>query len=165
VLIESTVILDYYLVKSSEDKFVSINPSDFSQNITQSIGNNTGSVQAVVAGQDAYATQQTSQTSVGAIDKGQAVELLNQILFLIQSANLPPDIAEEAKSYANLAKKEAEKNEPNKARIVGNLEGATDLLKKMSNTTDAVKDLISKLKDPIIKLAGWLGIAAMHFFG
>jgi hypothetical protein len=67
---------------------VSINPSDFSQSITQSIGNNTGSVQAVVAGQDAYATQQTSQTSVGAIDKGQAVELLNQILFLIQSANL-----------------------------------------------------------------------------
>jgi hypothetical protein len=55
-----------------------------------------------------------------------------------------------------MALKEAAKDTPKLSLVVGNLEGATSLIHQLGNTTDAANALIAKLKDPLMKLAGWL---------
>lgn len=139
-----------------------------SQNISINIGHNAGSIQGVTAGENAYVTQTTvnSETQNLPITQTQAVELLAEIESLIKSLTVPSpstELAEEAISYTKLAKKEAEKAQPRKKLVIGNLEAATSLIKDVSQTTDAGKELISQLKGPVTKLAGWLGIAAAHF--
>ena len=133
-----------------------------SPTISQTIGTNTGIAQA--AGQDAHATQQITQVA-GGITKDDAIALLREIETLIQTANLPPDVTAEAVDYTQMALKEAAKDTPKPSLVVGNLEGATSLIHRLGNTTDAANALIAKLKDPLMKLAGWLGVAAAHFLG
>ena len=135
------------------------------QSISISAGSNSGSIQAVNAGRDAVVSQAMGQGEAEEISQADAVALLEQVVALIRAAELPESEKEEAEMYAKLAKKEAGKEEPDKKRIIGNLEGATGLLKRLSGTAEAGKKLVEQLKGPIATLAGWLGVAAVHFLG
>lgn len=140
-----------------------------SQNVTQTVGTNTGAMQGVAAGRDANAVQQTTQgTPAEEISQDEAVKLIEEIGALLEKADLPPEAKEEMADYTKMAQKEAKKPEPRKNLITGNLEAATSILTHLSKTTDAAKETVNKLKPIFQKLAPWLGIAATaatHFFG
>jgi hypothetical protein len=129
------------------------------------VGSNSGAMAAVNAGRDATVTQSVGATAEESLSQEEVGALLAEVLKLIQAADLPESEKEEAEMYAKLAKKEAEKKEPDKKRIIGNLEGATGLLKRLGETAEAGKKLVDQLKGPVAKLAGWLGLAAVHFLG
>ncbi len=136
------------------------------QSVNQNIGTNTGQAQAIAAGRDVNATQQMSQGEVaGAITQEQAVEILSQIEKLIKEADLPPELTSQATKYAGKAKEEASEEKPEQSIIVRHLERATSVIKKADTTAGAAKNLVDKLKPLILKLAGWLGVAANYFLG
>ncbi len=136
------------------------------QNVTQNIGTNTGQAQAIAAGRDVNATQQmTPSEEASEITQEQAVEILTKIEELIKAANLPPEVVEEAAKYAGRAKEEASEKEPQQSIVLSQLDRATSVIKKLDTTAGAAKDLISFLKPLFVKLAGWLSVAASHFFG
>ncbi len=135
------------------------------QGISMTVGSNSGSVAAVNAGRDATVVQSVGATAAETLTQEEAMALLAEVLRLIQAADLPESDKEEVEMYAKLAKKEAEKKEPDKKRIIGNLEGATGLLKRLGETAEAGKKLVDQLKGPVAKLSGWLGLAAVHFLG
>ncbi len=136
------------------------------QSVTQNIGTNTGQGQAIAAGGDVNATQQMSQgEGAEAITQEQAVEILSQIEKLIKEADLPLELTSQATKYAGKAKEEASEEKPEQSIIVRHLERATSVIKKADTTAGAAKNLVDKLKPLILKLAGWLGVAASHFFG
>lgn len=139
--------------------------SKFNSSQNVSLGNVSNTQVAVGSGHkvDQQQVQTNIDTSAEEITQDQAIELLTQIEQLIESANLPSDVVEEATDYTRMARKEAQKTEPRKERITNNLEAATSLVQDLNKTTDAVKDLVGKLKDPVIKLSGWLGVAAAKF--
>jgi hypothetical protein len=140
-------------------------PKPASQGISMTVGSNSGAMAAVNAGRDATVTQSVGATAEESLSQEEVGALLAEVLKLIQAADLPESEKEEAEMYAKLAKKEAEKKEPDKKRIIGNLEGATGLLKRLGETAEAGKKLVDQLKGPVAKLAGWLGLAAVHFLG
>ncbi|EKU96928.1 putative low-complexity protein [Leptolyngbya sp. PCC 7375] len=125
-------------------------------------GSSSAPMQAVSSGRDTHANQQNSSESE-TLSQDDVISLINHIYELFQHTNLPIEIAEAAESYAKLAKIESEKDVPNKRRIVGNLEGAIELVQNLDTVTDETKGLIEKLREPVTKLATWLGIAATHF--
>ena len=130
------------------------------QNITTNVVSNSGSVQITAAGRDAYisSNQSASGDEVQITDK-EALTLIDSILNLIKESNLPEKPLENAKLNTKLSKLEADSSEPKKNIIADNLKNAIELIKGLSETTDEAKTLIQKLRDPVIKLAGWLGIA------
>lgn len=134
-----------------------------SQSISQSVSNNTGSVQALVSGRDIHVTQLNEENRV--ISKEEAIELIKQIESLIESSHLPTKLKNETIEYVQSAQKEAEKENPKKTIIIGNLEGAIQLIKNASDIVDVAKKLILNLQEPIKKVAYWLGIAAAALFG
>ncbi len=137
-----------------------------SQSISISVGSNSGQIQAVNAGGDAAVSGAMGDAEAQAeISQAEAVELLAQVVALIEAADLPEAEKEEAGMYAKLAQKEAAKAEPDKQRVIGNLEGATSLLKRLGETAEAGKKLVGDLKGPVVKLAGWLGKASVFFLG
>jgi hypothetical protein len=140
-------------------------PKPASQGISMTVGSNSGAIAAVNAGRDATVAQSVGATAEESLSQEEAGALLAEVLKLIQAADLPESEKEEAEMYAKLAKKEAEKKEPDKKRIIGNLEGATGLLKRLGDTAEASKKLVDQLKGPVTKLAIWLGLQAVHFFG
>ena len=136
------------------------------QSVTQNIGTNTGPAQAIAAGRDVNVTQQMSLGEAAeAITQEQAIEILSQIEELIKAANLPEEVVSEAAKYVSKAKEEATEEKPEQSIIVRHLERATSVLKKAELTAGAVKNLVDKLKPLILKLVGWLGVAANHFLG
>lgn len=137
-----------------------------SQSISMNIGSNSGAVQAVNAGRDAVVSQALGAGSATAeLSQAEAVALLDEILGLIRAAGLPEADQKKVEMYAELAKGEASGAEPNKKMVIGNLEGATGLLKRLGETATAGKALVEQLRGPVSKLAGWLGVAAVHFLG
>lgn len=102
------------------------------QKITQKIGNNnTGTLQIINAGRDAYATQRNSQAlSSHEITQSEAIEYLTKIEELIKEANLlleaeVIEVVEEATDCASMAKRSAQRKEPDKSLIIANLERVT----------------------------------------
>jgi len=136
-----------------------------SQKVSQNLGTNAGAVQGVAAGRDAYADQTAIQETTQRVSKDEAVNLLEQIEVLLKSANLPSKLEDGTLSYVQAAQGEARKEEPRKQLVTGNLEGAIELLKNASGAVDSAKELLGKLKEPVKKLAHWLGVAASFFFG
>jgi hypothetical protein len=138
------------------------------QNVIQRVGTNQGLMQAVAAGHDTNVNQQTNQgIPTDEITQEQAIELLAQIETLLkntQESSRAKEVIEEAADYTSMAKKEAQKKEPRKLLVLGNLEGAITLLKNLNTGTESAKELISNLKPYVLKLAGWLGVAASHFW-
>jgi hypothetical protein len=144
--------------------------------VQQSInnGNNTGAMQAGVAGGNANVLQgnanviqQTNQVASAEqpITQDQACELLAQIESLLQTASLPDKEKRIAIKSLSAAKEEAEEAEPDKGFIKENLERVTKTIQATTETVVASQGLWNKLKPIIVKLAPWLGVAASYFLG
>ncbi|MBD2095908.1 pentapeptide repeat-containing protein [Trichocoleus sp. FACHB-591] len=93
------------------------------------------------------------------------VNMLSELEQIIHAAKLPASTEEEATAYLKVAKKETEKEMPNKDRLKSNLEGLAEVLEKSSKTVDAGKNLYEKAVPVFAKIAPWLGVAVSHFFG
>lgn len=133
---------------------------DDHQSLSVQIGNNSGSIQSVASGGDSYVTHQHSQGDKSEnLSQEDVIGLLNNIVAIIRESGLPAKDAQRAEMYVELSKSEAASEQPNKEQIYGNLKGAIELLKNLGTTIDESSSIIAKLKDPVIKLSGWLGLA------
>ncbi|MDJ0713883.1 MAG: DUF4062 domain-containing protein [Prochloraceae cyanobacterium] len=148
-----------------EGDYVQGNKTENQQSVTQNIGTNTGQAQAIAAGGDVNATQQMSQGEAEELTQEQIIEILAQIKQSIENAELPKEVTTQAVKYADKASEEASEEKADKAIVVRHLERATSVIKKLDTTTGAALKLVEKLKPLVLKLTGWLGVAANHFFG
>lgn len=136
------------------------------QNVIQTVGSNTGQMQAIAGGGNVAATQQgVSGETTEPITQEQVIEILVQIEQLLKTSLLPPEVVSEATKYTTNAKEEVKEEKPQQSIILKQLERATSVLKKLDTTAGTAKDLISKLKPLFVKLAAWLGVAVSHFWG
>lgn len=87
------------------------------------------------------------------------LQALNQALKVIGDSQLSDMQKEEVISYMESAKKEANKEVPRKERIAQNLEWFKESMKSLDGTTDSVKNLVDKLKEPCIILTRLLSMA------
>ena len=135
--------------------------------ISQSVngGQVYGGMQAVQGNNN----QQTMATTITAptekqLDKAEVVASLVEIEKLIQGAEIPAEIKEEAASYLSAAKKATEKEQPNKEIVKVNLKGMAETLETASKTVASGKSLWENIKPILMQLPAWLGVAK-SFFG
>lgn len=138
--------------------------------------NNQGNVQIQkidqdnVVGSSINATQQvTMKENMEQIPQEEVIKILNQILELIKTFQIPPvenatKYVEEASKYVEKAKEETQEKEPNKSIVLAQLVRATTAIKQLDSTVGTVSDLTNKLKPLFEKIAPWLGKAISYFF-
>lgn len=131
---------------------------------SQSIDKNQGNIQTITtAGEVNNIKQNVSQEEGERITQQEAIELLTKIEELINTANLPSEIVNEATKYVVKAKEEAEEEQPQKSIIISQLDRATNTIKKVDSSVTAISELTTKLKPLFSKLALWLHLALEHF--
>jgi hypothetical protein len=91
-------------------------------------------------------------------------QLLKQLTERIYKLELPAESRDEALLYLGAAKKAAEKEEPNKSLMAGNLKGATEVIQTASKTIESGKSLLTNIEPILSQLPDWLGVAK-DFFG
>jgi hypothetical protein len=139
------------------------NPGGISQSNTGSMG---GGQQGAIGDQNKQTMSTQAAASAGEqLTQQDVLQMLGQIEQMIDSAEIPEEIKEEANTYLGAAKKAVEKEEPNKERVNINLEGVAEQLDKASKVAEAGTTLFTKVKPILVKVAGWLGAAAGSFFG
>lgn len=94
------------------------------------------------------------------LTQAEAVEVLAQIEQMIRNSQLPEELKEKTAKYMEVAKAEAEDNEPDKQLISKSLEKVTKNLEELDKTMDTSKRVFEKIAPLLIKIAGWLGAAA-----
>ena len=139
------------------------NPGGISQSNTGSMG---GGQQGAIGDHNKQTMSTQAAASAGEqLTQQEVLQMLEQIEQMIDSAEIPEDIKEEANTYLGAAKKAVEKEEPNKERVNINLEGVAEELEKASKVAEAGTTLFTKVKPILVKVAGWLGAAAGSFLG
>ncbi|MFP4121755.1 MAG: pentapeptide repeat-containing protein [Coleofasciculus sp.] len=139
------------------------NPGGISQSNTGSMG---GGQQGAIGDHNKQTMSTQAAASAGEqLTQQEVLQMLEQIEQMIDSAEIPEDIKEEANTYLGAAKKAVEKEEPNKERVNINLEGVAEELEKASKVAEAGTTLFTKVKPIFVKVAGWLGAAAGSFLG
>jgi len=89
--------------------------------------------------------------------KTEVIALLAELSKLVREAKIPEDAKNDALMCLGVAKKTAEKEEPNKETILETVEDAAKTLQGMSKTVDAGKVLWDKALPILIQIASWLG--------
>jgi hypothetical protein len=139
------------------------NPGGISQSIS---GGSTihGGLQASSGDQNSFAMgANVSGSDSNAITQDKVHELLSRMELVIQQHELPANSKDEAIAYLGAAKKAAEKEEPNKSLMAGNLKGVQEAIKVTSETLESSKSLWKNVEPILLELSGWLGVAKDFF--
>ncbi|PMB47675.1 CHAT domain-containing protein [Fischerella thermalis CCMEE 5201] len=126
--------------------------------ISQSVSGGTvyGGMQAVIGNHN----QQIMTTQAAPTDKQptkeEVIQMLAEIDQMINSAELPANIKEEAIMYLGVAKIATLKAQPNKALIATNLGGMAETLLNASQNEGKAKALWDQAKPVLLKITDWL---------
>ena len=130
---------------------------------SQSMSGIGGSGQQIQAGRDAIATQQAQQaTQQQGLTGADVVALLAQLQGAIEAA-VDSAVKEELVDCLKVAKREAQKETPNKDLMTGNLKQVGEVMKGLKETTEAGKSLWETGGEVFTAIAPWLGVATSVF--
>lgn len=134
------------------------NPGGISQSNTGSMG---GGQQGSIGNnnQQTISTQGTGSAEEQ-LTQEEVLQELAELEQIINSAEIPADIKEEAITYLTAAKKAVDKKQPNKERAKINLEGVAEELEKATHVAVAGTTLFTKVRPILVRVAGWLGAVA-----
>ncbi|MEA5467179.1 CHAT domain-containing protein [Leptothoe sp. PORK10 BA2] len=151
----------FNVVQSGGDATVSQNNSRQSMTISGStISGHVGQ-----AGGDLNQPQYQNQGEAAkSLSPAEVVQLIMQMESLIKSAALSESQQGKAVAYLEVAKEEANSEEPDKEFAAKNLQKATKILKETNEAVDAGQSLWKKVAPLLGQLLPWLGVAS-HFFG
>jgi len=137
--------------------------SDKSGKISQSANHSSGANLQVIKGNNNRQTNSHALTDSGTdqeLTTAEVIVLLNKIQDLLNTANLPDTIKEDAATYLNAAKKATDKEEPKKETAAINLKEMAETLKDATETIEASNSLWEKVQPILVQIANWLGVAA-----
>lgn len=138
------------------------NQPDQSQSISGSV---TGST--VQMGQAKGALQQNqvakNQSEQQGITGAEVVALLTQLESAVKASALTTEQQDELLDYLRPAKREAGKEEPQKALVEQNLKQVSETMETLKDTTEAGKSLWKTGVDVFKDVAPWIGVAVSVF--
>jgi phage-related protein len=131
---------------------------------SQSIGNittNGGQVQVGQAGNDlAQAMSGENASQRQGLSGADVVALLEQLMGAIESSTLTAEQKESLQDYLKPTKREAAKEEPDKALMGANLKNVGETMKNLKETTEAGKTIWATGVDVFKAIGPWVGLAA-----
>jgi hypothetical protein len=129
---------------------------------SQSVGGNvTGNLVGVQGDGNRVDNMAQIQTNADGIPtQPEVTALLAQLQQLIEEAHLPTEVAEEGLAYLGAAQRQAQKPDPNRNSMQGNLEDLAQTLEQGSETLEAGQKLWGKAQPILLKIGAWLGVAA-----
>lgn len=112
------------------------------------------------AGRDLQVHQTQSQGSTEVPDQGEVIDLLQQLITLVQRADLPEPEQQKAQRHLEMAQEEVRQDDPDKPFALKNLQRATQVFKTATDTVAAGQGLGDQVGAIAGRLAPWFGVAA-----
>lgn len=123
----------------------------------------SGGMQAAVGNNNTQVTANDASSSE-MITQSEVAELILQIKQAIQALDIPDSAKENSIKCLDIAKLEAEEEEPDKEFVSKNLERVVKNITSLEKTLDSSQRIMTIISPLLIKIASWLGTAAGSFW-
>ncbi|MEA5449077.1 hypothetical protein VB780_10890 [Leptolyngbya sp. CCNP1308] len=119
-----------------------------------------GGMQAAVGNNNTQIAPSNDSSATDIVTKNEAIELILQVKQIIQNLDVSEPAKEKSVKYLDLAKIEAEEEEPNKELVAKSLERVAKNIDSLEKTLDSSQHIMKTISPMLLKIAGWLGTAA-----